>query len=104
MNSIGVAALIPFSFQELVQVDMFLYAAALILEFAALVWLRFKEPEMARPYRVPFGIRGVIALSVPPILLCGLSIWLADDPTKWVSIVGIAVGLVAYWRLRAGKS
>ncbi|OGQ81398.1 MAG: hypothetical protein A3F90_13075, partial [Deltaproteobacteria bacterium RIFCSPLOWO2_12_FULL_60_19] len=73
VNSIGVAALIPFSFQELVQVDMFLYALSLILEFAALIWLRVKEPNMPRPYRVPFGLGGAIALSIPPVLLCALS-------------------------------
>jgi amino acid transporter len=99
VNAIGVAALIPFSFQDLVQVDMFLYAAALILEFAALVWLRFKEPEMARPYRVPFGAGGAIALSVPPVLLCMLSIALADGPTVWVSVAGIAAGLLVYYVL-----
>jgi len=99
VNAIGLAALIPFSFQELVQVDMFLYALALILEFAALVWLRFKEPAMTRPYRVPFGIGGVIALSVPPVLLCLLSIGLADGPTVWVSLAGIAVGLLVYYAL-----
>ena len=101
VNSIGVAALIPFSFQELVQVDMFLYAAALILEFAALIWLRLKQPDMLRPYRVPFGIRGVLALSVPPILLCGLSIVLADEVTTRVSLGGIVVGLVVYWWFRS---
>jgi amino acid transporter len=96
VNAAGVAALIPFSFQELIQVDMFLYAAALILEFAALVWLRFKAPDMQRPYRIPFGIKGVIALSIPPVLLCALSIWLANEVTTWVSLVGIIAGFVIY--------
>jgi amino acid transporter len=96
VNAAGISVLIPFSFQELVQVDMFLYALALILEFAALVWLRFKEPGMARPYRIPFGTPGVIALSVPPVLLCMASIALADAPTTWVGIAGIAIGLVVY--------
>lgn len=96
VNAAGVAALIPFSFQELIQVDMFLYAAALILEFAALVWLRFKASDMARPYRIPFGIKGVIALSIPPVALCMLSIALADGPTKWVGLGGIVTGLAAY--------
>ena len=102
VNAVGVAALIPFSFQELVQVDMFLYAAALILEFAALVWLRVKAPGMARPYRVPFGIGGAIALSIPPVALCVLSIWIADAPTKWVSLAGIALGLIVF-RLTAHR-
>ena len=96
VNAVGVAALIPFSFQELVQVDMFLYAAALILEFAALVWLRIKQPNMPRPYRIPFGIGGAVVLSVPPVLLCALSIWIADEATTWVSLAGMAIGLLVY--------
>ena len=96
VNAVGIAALIPFSFQELVQVDMFLYALALILEFGALVWLRRKAPEMARPYRVPFGIPGVIALAAPPVALSILSMALADSPTKLVSLAGIALGLLVY--------
>jgi amino acid transporter len=100
VNALGVALLIPFSFQELIQVDMFLYAAALILEFAALVWLRMKQPQMPRPYRVPGGIPGAVALSVPPVALCILSIALADLPTLWVSAGGVVIGLIVYalWR------
>jgi len=95
-NSAVVSALLPFSFQELVQVDMFLYALALILEFGALVWLRLKEPAMARPYRVPFGTAGTFALSLPPVALCVISIVLADSVTKLVGIAGIGIGLMIY--------
>ena len=105
VNSLGVAVLIAFSFQELIEVDMFLYAAALILEFAALVWLRIKKPEMARPYRVPFGIAGVVAISVPPIALCFFSIALANKATRYVGLIAIAVGLAVYrWQTRPGGS
>jgi amino acid transporter len=97
VNSVGVAALIPFSFQDLVQVDMFLYALALVLEFAALVWLRLKQPEMPRPYRVPFGTAGAIALSLPPTALCIVSMLLANYPTKAVSGAGIGIGVIVYW-------
>jgi amino acid transporter len=96
VNAVGVALLFPFSFQELIQVDMFLYAAALILEFSALVWLRIKQPDMARPYRVPGGTAGAVALSVPPVVLCLLSMALTDWPTILVSLGGIVLGLAAY--------
>jgi len=96
VNSVGVATLIPFSFQELVQVDMFLYALSLVLEFGALVWLRVREPEMARPYRVPLSTAGIIAFSFPPVALCLVSMALANNPTKLVSIAGIALGLIVY--------
>ena len=105
VNSIGVAALIPFSFQDLIEVDMFLYAAALILEFAALVWLRIKRPEMARPYRIPLGMAGVIAISLPPVALCLISIALSNDATRYLSLTGIALGLVVYrWQSGIGAA
>ena len=75
---------------------MFLYAAALLLEFAALVWLRIKQPELARPYRIPFGTRGVIALCIAPVSLCLLSIALSNSATKYVGLGGIFLGLVVY--------
>lgn len=97
VNSVGIACLIPFSFQDLIQVDMFLYALALLLEFAALICLRIKEPAMVRPYRMPFGLAGVITVSVPPIALCLLSISVANDATKWAGIGAIVAGLLVYY-------
>jgi hypothetical protein len=55
-----------------------------------------REPEMTRPYRVPGGIAGAVALSFPPVALCILSIALADLPTVWVSVAGIVLGLIVY--------
>lgn len=104
VNSAGVATLIPFSFQELVQLDMFLYALSLVLEFGALVWLRLKEPEMTRPYRIPLGTAGIILISLPPVGLCLTSMILANNPTKWVSIGGIALGLIVYSVWARGES
>jgi hypothetical protein len=39
------------------------------LEFWALAALRIREPELARPFRVPGGTAGAIALGVPPLVL-----------------------------------
>jgi amino acid transporter len=104
VNSIGVACLIPFSFQELIQIDMFLYSLALVLEFAALVWLRIKRPDMPRPYRIPFGMAGVIAISIPPAALCLLSIGLAGEPTQLAGAAALAAGLLVYYfRFKVGK-
>ena len=80
-------------------------AAALILEFAALVWLRLKRPEMARPFRVPFGVPGVIAISLPPVALCLISIALSNDATRYLSLAGIALGLLVYrWQSGIGEA
>ena len=101
VNSAGISLLIPFSFQELIELDMFLYAAALILEFAALAWLRLKQPEMPRPYRVPFGTGGVVLMSLPPVALCFISIALSSDATKYARLGSIGLGLIVYrWQSR----
>jgi amino acid transporter len=105
VNSLGVALLTPFSFQELIEVDMFLYAAALILEFAALVWLRIRQPDLPRPYRVPFGLVGAIAISVPPVALCCISIALSSAATRYAGLVGIALGFLIYrWQTKTGSA
>jgi amino acid transporter len=84
---------------------MFLYALALLLEFAALIWLRIKEPGMARPYRVPCGMPGVVAISIPPAALCVVSIVLSNEVTKYASLLGIVIGVVFYWwHCRTGAS
>jgi amino acid transporter len=97
VNSFAAVALITFSFQELIELDMFLYALALVLEFAAFCWLRYKEPQLHRPYRVPGGRFGVIALSAPPVALCLFSMSLAETATKLVGLGGVVLGLMIFF-------
>ncbi len=52
---------------------------------------------MVRPYRVSFGLPGVIALSLPPVALCLASIALSSGATKYAGLCGIALGLVIYY-------
>jgi amino acid transporter len=61
-------------FERLITLDILLYGGGLILEFIALAVLRITAPELPRPYRVPGGVAGTVALSIPVILLLGFSI------------------------------
>lgn len=60
------------SFQDLIKVNVVLYAAALILELASLLILRVKEPDLPRPFRVKGGwpVLGLVFLL--PTLTLGL--------------------------------
>ncbi len=49
--------------------DILLYGASLVLEFLALIFLRIREPELARPFRVPGGMVGAIAVGIGPTAL-----------------------------------
>ena len=55
------------SFVKLILLDVLLTGLSLLLEFAALVALRLREPGLARPYRVPGGLGGAVALGIPPL-------------------------------------
>ena len=70
----GWALCLGLGFERLVTLDILLYGMSLLLEFAALIVLRIKEPTLRRPFRVPGGMAGAIFLGVCPALLLGFSI------------------------------
>src|SRR5262249_20278203 len=57
------------SFSKLLVLDVLLTGLSLILEFAALVALRIKEPDLHRPFRVPGGTATAAAIALPPLAL-----------------------------------
>jgi amino acid transporter len=63
------------SFERLVSLDILLYGTSLVLEFVALVVLRVREPDLPRPFRVPGGTAGAVALGVGPVLLLGMALF-----------------------------
>lgn len=72
--SIAWAFCLGLGFERLITIDILLYGASLTLEFVALIVLRIQAPALPRPYKVPGGLMGAIALAVPPVALLGLSI------------------------------
>src|ERR1700719_2493980 len=69
--AIGWAMCLGLGFARLVTIDILLYGFSLMLEFAALAVLRFREPDLPRPFRVPGGLFGAIAVGIQPMLLLG---------------------------------
>jgi len=72
--AIGWALCLGLGFERLVTLDILLYGGSLSLEFIALVALRIREPELRRPFRVPGGMLGAVAVGIAPVLLLGFSI------------------------------
>ncbi len=67
------AAALQLSFVKLVLLDVLLTGLSILLQFAALVGLRVREPELRRPYEVPGGMFGAVAIGVPPLALLVLT-------------------------------
>jgi amino acid transporter len=89
-------------FERLVTLDILLYGCSLGLEFAALIALRIREPELERPFRVPGGMFGAIAVGIPPMLLLGFSIVRSEHESVLgmssfaFGMILIGAGAVAY--------
>lgn len=97
------ALALRFSFERLISIDLVLYGAALLLEFAALVILRLREPGLVRPFRVPGGLTGAVLAGVGPAALIAFALWAARGERVagmpalvFAAMVG-AAGPVVYW-------
>nr|GMD94386.1 probable polyamine transporter At1g31830 isoform X1 [Ipomoea batatas] len=96
----GVILLSWLSFQEIVAAENFLYCFGMILEFIAFVWLRIKNPDAPRPYKIPVGTIGAILMCVPPTLLIGVVLAFSSLKVLLISLGAIAIGLVMQPGLR----
>ena len=100
--AMGWAMCLGLGFARLVTIDILLYGASLLLEFVALAVLRFREPDLPRPFRVPGGLFGAIAIGIPPMLLLGFSIIRSEHEQIWnmssfsFGMMLIGAGVVAY--------
>ena len=91
-------ACLPFT--TLVVVDVFLYAAGLLLEFLALIALRLREPDLPRPFRIPGGWPMLIFVCAAPATLLALAIALSIQENGvgavWLSAAALASGPLIY--------
>jgi amino acid transporter len=102
------AASLGLPFDKLVMLDILLYGASLVLEFLALIVLRIREPQLMRPFRVPGGMAGAVALGIGPTALLvialiknrseQLDLWrLASVSQLGFGLVLMALGVVYYF-------
>jgi amino acid transporter len=100
--AIGWAMCLGLGFARLVTLDILLYGASLSLEFLALAVLRFREPDLKRPFRVPGGKLGAIAIGIPPVLLLAFSVMRSEHEAILgmssfaFGMILIAAGVLAY--------
>ncbi|MBV9573853.1 MAG: APC family permease [Acidobacteriales bacterium] len=105
----GWAMCLGLGFARLVTIDILLYGVSLGLEFAALILLRIREPELPRGFRVPGGMFGAVAVGIAPMLLLGFSIVRSESErvlgmsSFTFAMILIAAGGLAYCLSRALK-
>lgn len=90
---LGWALCLGLGFERLVTLDILVYGASLLLEFAALVALRVREPALHRPFRIPGGLPGVVLVSVLPATLLVFS-FVKGEREAVLGMSSAAFGLV----------
>ncbi len=78
------------SFGGLLAADVLLYSAALALEFAALIQLRRREPDLRGAFRVPVGIPVLVVLALLPMAFITVAVTL-EVQSKEIGLPGVAV-------------
>jgi len=93
------------SFKELIVLNVWLYSVTLILELAAFVALRLREPDLPRPWRVGGGTAGMLVTAVLPMALSALAMATAGWTNTLVGTAAILTGPTAYllWRDAGGR-
>jgi amino acid transporter len=98
------------TFVKLIVLDVLLTGLSILLEFAALVALRIREPNLPRPYRVPGGVIGAVAIGVPPVALLVLTAVRSDiEPVGPINALElgailIALGVAVYFAARRASA
>ncbi|HET7876776.1 MAG TPA: APC family permease [Methylomirabilota bacterium] len=106
LSSACYSAFIFWSFKELIVLNIWLYSLALLLELAAFVALRLREPGLDRPWRVGGGAWGVGLVAALPAACCVLAMATAGWTNTLVGVAAALTGPLAYglWRGRgAGR-
>jgi amino acid transporter len=103
VSAIFWAACYPLGFEKSLILDVLLTGLSILLEFWALVALRVREPNLARPYRVPGGTLGAVLVGIPPLgliiaaLVRNSSEVIGNTSELTVGLVVIAAGIMAYF-------
>ena len=85
-----------FGFATLVVINVLLFMFSYLAWFLAAVVLRVKEPNMERPFRIPFGTKGMVAMVVAPVIICVTALFTNGlDYLIW-GCVGLLSGPICY--------
>jgi len=96
------ALALGFTFERLITIDLVLWGMSLVLEFAALVILRLREPALPRPFRIPGPTWVAVLLGLGPTLLTIFAIYVsrtervAGMPALVFSLLIAACGVPLY--------
>ena len=96
------------SFETLASMSVLVGGCVLLLELASLIALRRKRPELARPFKVPGGMVGAVAIFCSPLVVISIAVFYTVKESGFIGGVGYGVaglvsGVIAYFVLAPRK-
>jgi len=88
--------LVQLDFTTLVVLSVFLFLSYYLVWFVAGIALRYKKPDMPRPFKIPGGNKFLIVLFIPPILICIISFFINGISYLVLGCLGILSGPLTY--------
>ncbi|XP_050207095.1 probable polyamine transporter At3g13620 [Mercurialis annua] len=92
---IGVSFL---DFTNIISSANFLYSLGMLLEIASFLWLRWKQPDINRPYRIPMSLPALIAMCLVPTVFLILIMAVATRIVYLISGL-MTVGAIGWYFL-----
>ncbi len=81
--------------EELASADVTVYGAMMSLELLSFLVLRWREPTLPRPFRVPGGWGVAIVLCILPLLCVGTAAYYRVQEDGFWKVVGLAFAIMA---------
>jgi len=100
--SLGVFSLIAclFPFGVIVVVDVMLFMSAYALIFISACILRIREGDLPRPFRVPVGTKGFIAMCIPALMIIFIAYFINGVDYFVGGLAALATGPLMYFIFR----
>jgi amino acid transporter len=97
--SLGVFSLIAclFPFGVIVVVDVMLFMSAYALIFISACILRIREDDLPRPFRVPLGTKGFIAMCIPALMIVFIAFFINGADYFVGGLAALATGPLMYF-------
>lgn len=81
--------------EEMASADVTVYGAMMSLELLSFLVLRWREPNLGRPFRVPGGWSVAVLLCVLPVLCVGTGAYYRVQEDGFWKVVGLALAIMA---------
>jgi len=103
VSAVAYAVCAVFSFKELIVLNIWLYSLPLLVELAAFLALRATAPTLPRPWRVPGGTLGALAVTIPPALFALGAMATAGWGNTLAGVAAALSGPLVWWLARGAS-